>query len=253
MLFTPSPPYPPQTISSSVESHLSSTHPSTGENPTPRNDILNVTSRSSQRPNQAYDQELFHSPHSFSSSSRPSIHLSPIKKPTSFKLLKKRRRLSYPNSAIHQKTRRFHSPIDLAASIRHAFMAAVPLPDPHAYYTESQVWSNTNIMPVANPAAAAALVEDNDIVLSEEQELKSTSQSPVSTPKHSDQIARSPTVSSAHQLLSSSNRKVVLNVGGVRHESKSKFVRKKTSNFKSFSSPMANTSPSSKYSSRTFS
>lgn len=216
MLFTPSPPSSPrQPVSSSVESHSSSTRANVAENLPTSNDLTNGPKNTN---SQLYDQDFFHSTYSSStSSSHPSIHLSPIKKAKNLKLLKTRRRLSYPHTSNPRK--RF--PLDQTTSFRHAFMASLPTPDSHMYHTESQTWSTDNLMPVANPAAAAALVEDDE---ENDEEQKSISPSPINTPKHNDQIARSPTNGSTHHyLFSTSNRKVLLNVGGVRHESKTRF------------------------------
>jgi hypothetical protein len=78
---------------------------------------------------------------------------------------------------------------------------------------------STIFLPVANPVAAAALMEDDELVLDEEQPSKSITPSPLHTPLGSGRINRTPTECSTSTNPSSSyNSKVVLNVGGVRHE-----------------------------------
>jgi hypothetical protein len=221
MLFTPSPPFSPQSVSSSVESNLSPTHPIASQFNRPNVDNIISSSDTTNGPptSQLYDHDFFHSPHSSSSSSHPSIHLTPIKKPINFKVLKTRRRDSYPNLSVDKKLPRFHLPVSITSSIRHALMASVPTPDPNLYHTEnkSHLWSNNNIMPVANPVAAAALIEDNEIIIDDEPLPISITPSPLGTPKNSDRITRSPTAGSTTNFFPSS-RKVTLNVGGVRHE-----------------------------------
>jgi hypothetical protein len=236
MLFTPSPPLSSQSVSSSVESDLSPTHRtsickeqnvenqlhtiSLSNNPIlPINGPLLPTNQSSLP--QLSDQDFYHSPlsSSSSSSSRPSTHLTL----PNFQSNQTHRRGSCPDSSIHKKLNPCLKP-----SIRDVLMATVPTPDSHMYHTEEKIafskanlWSDNNIIPVANPVAAAALVEDNEIVINEEQLTKSGNSSPIDTPKNSENIDQTSTICSANNYYSSpinTNRKVILNVGGVRHE-----------------------------------
>jgi hypothetical protein len=234
MLFTPSPPLSAQSVSSSVESDSSPTHTVSVSNThnvenqqhiisPPNNPTLVVTngpSNSQSSSSQLSEQDYFYSPFS-SSSSRPSIHLTPTKTPTNFKLLKSRRRDSCPVSPLQKRLNRFHLPTNITSTIRNALMASIPNPDSNMYDTDDKshisktnLWYNNNtIMPVANPVAAAALVEDT---ANDEQVTRSLTPSPLDTPKNN----RSPTECSANVSSSNitNNRKVTLNVGGVRHE-----------------------------------
>jgi hypothetical protein len=81
-------------------------------------------------------------------------------------------------------------------------------------------------LPVANPVAAAALVEDDESETAEEQPIKSITPSPLDTPKSSAQMLRTSTECSAstgpsHHYTS----KAILNVGGVRHEGNTFIIR----------------------------
>jgi len=223
MLFTPSPPLSAQSVSSSVESDLSPTHTtsickarnvenqlqtiSLSNNPIlstngPSNNPVLSTIQSSFP--QLSDQDFYQSP---LSSSRPSIHLTP----TNFQFSQTPRRGSYPDSLI-----------------RDMLMATLPTPDSHMYHTEAKthfpkanLWSNNDIMPIANPVAAAALVEDNEIVINQEQLTKSVNSSPLDTPKNSENVDQTSAVCSTNNFYPSvihANRKAILNVGGVRHE-----------------------------------
>lgn len=245
MLFTPSPPLSSQSVSSSVESDSSPTHiASTFNNqnvesqrhtlPLSTNATLvangpsnnQLLSNSQTRLSQLHDQDYFYSPLSSSSSSHPSIHLTPTKTPTNFRLFKSQRRDSCPVSPKQKRSNRFHLPTNITSSIRNVLMASMPHPDPHNHHIEDKSHvsrahqrSNSTIMPVANPVAAATLVED---MTNDEQLTKSLTPSPIGTPKISDRISRSPTFGSTYLYPinnnNNSSRKVTLNVGGVRHE-----------------------------------
>jgi hypothetical protein len=248
MLFTQSPPLSSQSVSSSVENDSSPTHTasvlniqnvenqlctiSLSNNATlvsngPSNNQLLSTSQFhfSQSP----DQDYFYSPFSSSSSSRPSIQLTSTDILTNLKSSKSHRRDSCPVSPTRKKPNHFHFPTNIASSIRNALMASMPNPDTNNYHTEDKshlsktnLWSNNTIIPVANPVAAAALVED---VINNEQQTKSATSSPLDTPKNSEHLDQSSTVCSINAYPSNilTNRKVTLNVGGVRHEGKTYF------------------------------
>jgi hypothetical protein len=256
MLFTPSPPPSLQSVSSAEESNSSPAHIASVSNAGdvenqlhtiflsnnatlvtngPSNNQLLSTSQSpfSQLP----DQDYFYSPFSSSSSSRPSIYLTPTKTTTTnIKLSKSRRRESCPVSPIHKKINRFHFPTSTTSSIRDALMATMSTTDPNIYYTDDKsnlfkvnLWSDNAAIPVVNPVAAAALVEDNEMATNEEQLNKSVTPSPLDSPKNSEHLHRSPTDCSAtlYPPNMDTNRKVILNVGGVRHEGNLLFFRKK--------------------------
>ncbi len=125
------------------------------------------------------------------------------------------------------------------------------------YHTEDKsplsnanLWSNNTIMPVANPLAAAALVGNNEILINEEPVTKSATPSPLDTRKNSERIDESSTICSTN--LYPFNRKVILNVGGVRHESNLFFFHRKKTLVSVYHSFMAYTFSSSKYTSRSF-
>jgi hypothetical protein len=239
MLFTPSPPLSSQSVSSSVGSESPSIQTASISNArnvenqlhTESNTILvkngptnkQLLSASQSHVSQLPDQDYFYSPFSSSSSSRPSIQLTPTKTVTNIKLSKPNRRESCPVSPnINKKFyHHLHFPTKRTSSIRDVLMATMPTTDHHLHHKEdishlskTNQWSNNTIMPVANPAAAAALVEDNEMIADEEQLAKSITPSPLDTPKNNDRLHRSPT---DHNI--NTNRKIILNVGGVRHES----------------------------------
>jgi hypothetical protein len=244
MLFTPSPPLPSQPISSSIGSESSPTHIasiSNGRNVEnqlhndfilnnstltengPSNNLLLSTSES--RFSQLSDQENFYSPFS---TSPPSAQLTPI---TNIKLSDAHRRDSCPISPTHKKLNQFHFPRSITSPTRNVLMAKIPSTtnreiDHTEDLSKTTLWSNNTIIPIANPFAAAALVEDDEMAANEEQLPKSLTPSPMSTPKDSQRLHRSPTDVSASLLPYNiyTNRKVVLNVGGVRHEGNSFFL-----------------------------
>ena len=231
MLFTPSPPLSSQSVSSSVESDLSPTHTTSicrarnAENQLPTitlssnpSLLINGPSTTQSSLPQSSEQDFYHSPRSSTSStsSRPSIHLTL----PSFQFTQIHRRVSCPDtSSIQKKLNRYLKP-----PIRNVLMATVPTPDSHLYHSDpkANLWSNNSIMPVVNPVAAAALVEDNEIVIDDEQPIKSNNSSPLETRKSSENIDQTSTICSTtnfYPIRSQNNRKVILNVGGVRHES----------------------------------
>jgi hypothetical protein len=234
MLFTPSPPISSQSVSSSVESDLSPTHTTsickarTVENQLPTISLsnnptllINGPSTTQSSFTQLSEQDFYQSPRSStsSSSSRPSIHLTL----PDFQYTQIHRRVSCPDTSIHKKLNRYLKP-----PIRDVLMATVPTSDSHMYHTDDKtsypkvnLWSNNTIMPVVNPVAAAALVEDNEIVTDDEQPIKSNNSSPLETRKSSENIDQTSMICSAANLYPApirNNRKVTLNVGGVRHE-----------------------------------
>ena len=230
MLFTPSPPLSSQSVSSSVGSESSSIQTASISNArnvenqlhTESNTILvsngptnkQLLSTSQSHVSQLPDQDYFYSPFSSSSSSRPSIQLTPTKTIPNITLSKPNRRESCPVSPNIDKNfyQHLHFPTNRTSSIRDVLMATMPTTDHHLSKTNQ--WSNNTIMPVANPAAAASLIEDNEMTADEEQSAKSITPSPLDTPKNNDRLHRSPT---DHNI--NTNRKIILNVGGVRHES----------------------------------
>lgn len=153
------------------------------------------------------DQECFYSPLSSISSSRPSISGTAnnfCSRPTT-------RRVSSPISLpIQKKVKRFRFP----TFTRHASMMSNSESD--SYPQNTAVAINLRPasvpIPVANPAAVAALVDEDEPIVA-----KSLSPSPSLTPKNSINQRRLPgqTLASLYPLNS---RKVLLNVGGVRHE-----------------------------------
>jgi hypothetical protein len=74
-------------------------------------------------------------------------------------------------------------------------------------------------LPVANPVAAAALVEDDESTAIEGQATKSMTSSPSETSKSHAHVLRPPAACSVMLTPSAyTNSKAILNVGGVRHE-----------------------------------
>lgn len=90
--------------------------------------------------------------------------------------------------------------------------------------SKATLWSSNTVIPVVNPLAAAALVPDSEMILADEQQpaVRSSRSSQSEVPKAGERLRRSTTDCSANLYLavSQTNRKVSLNVGGVRHESK---------------------------------
>jgi hypothetical protein len=76
-------------------------------------------------------------------------------------------------------------------------------------------------LPVANPVAAAALIEDDESEAIEEQPKKSVTPSSVDSPKSTSSIHCHHTSTECSTNIGPSqnyNSKAILNVGGVRHE-----------------------------------
>ncbi|CAF2541144.1 unnamed protein product [Rotaria sp. Silwood2] len=246
MLFTRSPPLFSQSVSSSVGNESSPSHTATvcnsrdvenqlhtvslSNNSTlftngPSNNGLLSNSQSNFY--QLPDQDCFYSPLSSSSSSCPSIHLTPTKTITNIKLSKARRGDSCPILPNYKRLNHFYLPTKISSSIRDVLMATMPTTDPDVCHSEDisqffkeNQWSNNNTIPVINPAAAAVFSENNELEINEEQLTTSITPSPLDTPKNSECLRQSLTDCSAHVYPSNinNNRKVILNVGGVRHE-----------------------------------
>jgi hypothetical protein len=252
MLFTPSSPISSPSESSSVGSESSPTHTSSvgkaryvgnqsyaialSNNSTlvtngPENNRLLSTSPT--RLSQLSDQEWFYSPLSSSSSSRPSIQLTPTKTITPSPL--PTRRLDSPATVpIQKKARRFRFPTSSKLFTRHAPMNSIPTTTTTTASTPSNPQDTLHLtttgvsvnfrpasmpIPVVNPMAAAALVDDIETIIVDEHTTKSFTSSPSTTPRTSTHLHRSPTdyMTNVYQSL---HRKVILNVGGVRHEGK---------------------------------
>ncbi|CAF1401666.1 unnamed protein product [Rotaria sordida] len=247
MLFTSSPPLFSQSVSSSVENELSSSDTTTVCNSrdvenqqntvsSSNNNSIFFTNESSNNEllsnsqfhfYQLSDQDYFYSPLSSSSSSCPSIHLTPTKTKTNIKLSEYRRGDSCPILPIHKRINHFYLPKKISSSMRDVPMATIPTTDPHDCHSDdiSQLskanqWPNNTTISVTNPNAAAAFIENNELEINEEQQPISNTPSPLDTPKVSESLHRSLTDSSANVYQSNTinNRKVILNVGGVRHE-----------------------------------
>jgi hypothetical protein len=254
MLFTPAPPIPSQPVSSSVKDQsppltlpqtpsassaryiqnrprsVSSANTITLVTNGPRNNRLLSTSQS--RFSQLPDQDWFYSsPPPASSSSRPSVHhLTPTSaKLSDTKTSSTNRRVSCPVPR-HNNTKResrFRFPTNITSSIREALMTTTSKTNPHTddishvpkLALPGCPRPSTIFLPIANPVAAAALVEDDESLEFEEQASKSATPSPLGTPKSSARAHRTPTECStsvdAPHIYST---KVTLNVGGVRHE-----------------------------------
>ena len=282
MLFTPSPPLPSQSISSLIGSESPPTHTVSisnardVENQLRTDSVLNnitlevngsshnpLLSTSESHCSQLSDPDSFYSPFSTSSSSPPSIQLTPIKTITNIKLSDLHRRDSYPVVPIYKKPDLFHFPRSTTSSIYDvviAKMSTTNLDKEHiedlSHLSKTTLWSNNTIIPVANPVAAAALVQDNEMTANQERIRKSRTPSPIHTPKDNERLHHLPTDYAASLFSSDiyTNRKVVLNVGGVRHEGNCFLLEKKISiRFMSFiCSFVAYTFSSTKYTPRSF-
>lgn len=250
MLFTPS--SPPSSVSepSSVGNESSPTHTSSARyarygdsRPPAISSATNATLVSNGLGNNRFlsasqsplplssDQEWFYSPLSSSSSSRPSVQVTPTKSKSNLHSpSKSRRRDSCPTAPIQKKIHRFRFPHHLKPFTRHACRTETPSTHSNVHHLEDIYYSpsttlSTNLrplsmpMPVANPIAAAALVDDDETLIAEDQTRKSLTPSPSLTPKNSGQMHRSATDCSTN-IYQSSSRKLILNVGGVRHEGK---------------------------------
>ncbi|CAF0970674.1 unnamed protein product [Rotaria sp. Silwood1] len=246
MLFTHSPPLFSQSVSSSVGNESSSSHTTTvcnsrdienqlhtvslSNNSTlftngPSNDQL--LSNSQSHFSQLSDQDYFYSPLSSSSSSCPSIHLTTTKTITNSKLSKSHRGDSCPILANHKRINHFYLPKKISSSNRDVPMATMPTKDSHVCHSDdiSQLskanqWFDNTTIPVTNPAAATAFIENDELEISEEPVSTSVTTSPTDTPKISECLHQSLPDCSVNVCPSNINtdRKVILNVGGVRHE-----------------------------------
>ncbi|CAF1375250.1 unnamed protein product [Adineta ricciae] len=250
MLFTPPLPRPAQETSSPEKDDTSLSALPTSDTPsvldTKRTDnrpravstSYNVThnsngpqdnrflSTSQNRCSQLPDQDWFYSP-SPPSPSRPTVHhLSPI--PSKISSVKSPaasgRRVSCPvGRHPSKKESRFRFPTSITSTIRDALMSNTHSTNTndisHTPKTPSigSTRLSSSFLPVANPVAAAALIEDDETT-SEEQATKSITPS-IDTPRGSARSHRTPTECSASiapNLMS--GNKAILNVGGVRHE-----------------------------------
>lgn len=242
MLFTPSPPLSSQSVSSSVESDFSSTHTTSickarnvgNQHYTSSfsNNAILLRNGPSTRPlastilspvlSLSNEDEFYHSLLSSSNSVRPSTLLeTPTQRPFS----PLNRHNSCPNSTLAKKSSPCrHLSTRATSFLRNVLMATIPVPDrTHVHmedktsFAKDNLWSNNNIMPVANPVAAAALVDENEPLA------KSSTSSPLNSRKSSiERVDRSTTVYSGNNSYPTNthnSRKVLLNVGGVRHES----------------------------------
>ncbi|CAF0896296.1 unnamed protein product [Adineta steineri] len=255
MLFTPTIPIPSQTISSTEKDDTSLSPLSTSEAHSTSNTTCNesrpravstsynatlitngpqssrfLSASQQSRFSQMPDQDWFYSPPA-SSSSRPSVqHLTPTPTPTKLSHTKTSvgRRVSCPVPRnTPKKEGRFRLPSIIASSIRDALMTNTHStnPNPNDIPQIPKTLSlgsarlSTVFLPVANPVAAAALVEDDEGT-SDEQATKSISPS-LDSPKSHARFPRTPTECSASIAPSHTHHhpsKAILNVGGVRHE-----------------------------------
>ncbi|CAF0862249.1 unnamed protein product [Adineta ricciae] len=246
MLFTPSPPLSPPSVSSSAESESSSTYNTSTSNArdienqcysiisSGNNNINNsifftndransplLSSASETQCSHVSDQEKFYSPFS-SSSSLPSIRLTPIKRITPLHCD------SHSQPSVHEKLKSLlWLPNKITSLIPDALTTPMRTTNPNQrssddlnYSSKTTLWSNNTTLPIANPTAAAALVQDNEMTHYDERQMKSARSSPLGTPRASERTNRSPTDCSNNLFVSTlhTNRKAILNVGGVRHE-----------------------------------
>lgn len=242
MLFTPSPPLSSQSVSSSVESDFSPAHTVSickarnVENHQHRpisfsNNAILVSNGPSNEEEEVLsstitlspvlfvsnEEDFYHSPLSSSNSLHPST---PVKASRKFSLSPLHRHNSCPNSPFPNSS----SSTRPTSFLRNALMATIPNPDRTNLHLDDNLWSNNNIMPVANPIAAAALVDESNQTNHHVESLtKSNTSSPLNSRKSSlERVDRSTTVYSGNNSyppIIHNNRKVLLNVGGVRHES----------------------------------
>lgn len=140
------------------------------------------------------------------------------------------RRVSCPVAADKNKRgSRFHFPTIITSSIRDALTTNSSTTNSNIYANDALYTSRltstgcsrpTSIfLSVANPVAAAALVEDDESAVADEQQIKSFGSSPLDSPKqstnsHPTSLEGSRSLAPSH----SQNSKAILNVGGVRHE-----------------------------------
>lgn len=178
------------------------------------------------------DEDGFYSPSSLSSrlSTHPITPTSTSSKMSVTKSSDSSRRVSCPVSRdAHKKGSRFRFPTTITSSIRDVLMTSSPTANPNTYtndilhVTKSPMTKcarpSSIFLPVANPVAAAALVEDDELATIEEQPTQSLMPSPSITPNDSGRNPMSSIESSTNIVPSQNyNSKAILNVGGVRHE-----------------------------------
>ncbi len=215
----------PRAVSSSYNATLITNGP-------PHNRSLSTSqSRFSQLP----DQDWFYSPSSSPYSHLSVHHLAPTSaKITATKSSSANRRESCPNPRVNnKKENRFRFPSTITTSIRDVLMTNTSSPPPsttqNIYTNEIAYIPRTSLpgckrpsnifLPIANPVAAAALIEDDESEIMDEQPTKSITPSPLDTPKSGARMHRTSTEGStsigpSHHYTS----KAILNVGGVRHE-----------------------------------
>lgn len=214
----------PRAVSTSYNATLITNGP-------PNNRFLSTSqSRFSQLP----DQDWFYSPSS-STSSRPSIHhLTPALTPTKSSEIKSpktktNRRESCPVPRNSRKDSRFRFPSIITTTIRDALMTNPSTTNSNIHTNDIARFSRSSLpgckrptsifLPVANPVAAAALVEDDETEMVDGLPQKSITPSPIDTPKSAAYRHRTSTECSTSLTASHSyQNKAILNVGGVRHE-----------------------------------
>ena len=217
----------PRAVSSSYNATLITNGP-------PHNRSLSTSqSRFSQLP----DQDWFDSSPLPSSVSRPSVHhLVPTssKMPTTKSSSTNRRESCPVPRSENKKENRFRFPSSITSSIRDSLVTSTSTPtatttNPNVYTNEIAHMSRTSLpgckrptnifLPVANPVAAAALMEDDESEMIGESSNKSITPTLLDSPKSSARTHRTPTeystsIAPSHHYTS----KAILNVGGVRHE-----------------------------------
>ncbi|UJR35917.1 hypothetical protein I4U23_028659 [Adineta vaga] len=248
MLFTPTLPMPVESVSSTEKdetslptlptSHTPSVSNTKGTENRPRavSTSYNAThtingppdnrflSTSQTRFSQLPDQDWFYSP-SPSSPSRPSVQ---YLTPASSKIPKKKsaaagRRVSCPVARNpNKKESRFRFPSTITSTIRDVLMTNIHSTNQNDIShipktsTAGSVRLSSAFLPVANPVAAAALVEDDESTIEEGRQSITPS---IDTPRGSAHFHRTSTECSASNAPNQTyNNKAILNVGGVRHE-----------------------------------
>ncbi len=240
---SPPPPPPPPTLYTPSESDVeyiedrpraisSSSDATLIINGPPNNRLLSTSqSRFSQLPDQDWFYSRSPSP---SSSSRPSVHHLTH---TSTKILDTQspttnRRVScpVPRNNNNRRESRFRFPSSITSTIRDALMTNTHTTDLNIYTNEIAHLPRASLpgckrpstifLPVANPVAAAALIEEGDeSEMIDAKPARSITPSPLDTPKSSAHCHRPSTECSASMGPSQNyNSKAILNVGGVRHE-----------------------------------
>lgn len=243
MLFTPSPPLFSQSVSSTAgnePSSSSATHTTTAypledvENELHTVSLSNDTTLLTNGPTnncllsttQSPDQDYFYSPLSSSSSACPSIHLTLPKPKAKNTLSRSHRGDSCPVLSVHKKFSSSYFPKHISSS-RNVLMATVGTNERNISNREElSKLPRGNLLPsntmpsVTNPITSSALLEKVELETNEEQRIHSITPSPLDTPKNSEILPGASTDYSANIYPSNinTNRKVILNVGGIRHE-----------------------------------